>query len=313
MNAVKLFALGLISGALVALSLAYFYPSTADLGIDNPHWNGLSVLVRYYGVKVVSSLSCEATDPLTSALLIVGPQKPFERGEVEAIRDFVREGGLLIVADDFGTGNQLLREMGLEVRLGGGLLLDPLRKYKDRALPKVRAGNLTLVLNYATVIEGGGFKALAYSSPYSFLDLNLNLKYDPGEPKGPFPVVAEIPYGLGKVVVISDASPFINSMLTLGDNREFLSELVGGRRAILDSSHWRASAISLFKRFLKTLRDSLRVPEVKYTLLGGALLSLYFLNLRVKRRKINELEEVSKKHPEWDRRILEEIINDVQR
>ncbi len=57
--------------------------------------------------------------------------------------------------------------------------------------------------------------------------------------KGPFPVIVETSYGKGKIVVISDSSFLINSMIDLGDNLKLVNVLTDGRQAMLDTSHWK--------------------------------------------------------------------------
>ena len=306
--------LGLVAGLVAGIVTAYLFPPIDDFDPSNPFWNGLSRLSSELDLTPISSLTSglAKVDPSRSALLIVGPEAPFSRAEARAVSRFVRGGGLLLLADDFGSGNQLLKLMGLKVRITEGLLLDPLFKHRASPLPKVRARGLKLVLNYAAALAGSGFEVLAESSSFSFLDSNLNLRFDSGERKGPFPVAARVPYGAGEVVVVSDSSLFLNSMLGLGDNLRFARALVGGRGALLDAGHWRRGALASFKGAVRSALTALRAPEARYFLLVGALTLIYAVRLELAEPGgVSAVEEVLRRHPDWDREVLERLEDEL--
>ena len=316
MEWVKPLSVGLALGLGLALTVAYLYPPVRDFDPFNPFWNGLSGFYDRYKPKLISSLikGLSLGDPRSYALLIIGPEEGFSEAEAKAVAGFLKAGGLLVLADDFGTGNQLLRKLGLNVRLAGYLLIDPLFKYKSGPLPKAYWRGRGLILDYATAILGKGFKVLASTSDFSFLDLNSDFEFERGEPKGPFPVAVEANYGEGEVVVISDPSLFINSAIGLGSNRAFVSSIISGRKVLLDVSHWHVSKLALFKAFVNSLPRYLGVPEVRYSVLASALALIYYLKVRLtKPRAPREVEEVLKRHPGWDRKALEEVWRDVRK
>ena len=261
--------------ALTAATLALLtavYPVNADFSLENPYWNGMSAL-KSAGLAAGLAEAC-ALDPREHALLLVGPSKPFTAGDARAVESFLARGGLVVVADDFGTANQLLEAIGAPVRLTGSLLADPLFNLGALQLPLAFWGGRKLALNYATTVNTsacGACKILAESSAFSYLDLNLNGRRDPSEPVGPFPVAVELRYGAGKLVVVSDSSLFINSMLGREANRDFLQQLLASRKPVLVADRWEETPLTMAKELLRSAWRAASSPEVKYSLAALAL------------------------------------------
>jgi len=261
--------------ALTAATLALLtavYPANADFSLENPFWNGMSSL-KSSGLAAGLAEAC-ALDPREHALLVVGPSKPFAEADARAIESFLARGGLVIVADDFGTANQLLEALGAPVRVSGSLLADPLFNLGAPQLPVAFWGGRKLALNYAAVVNAsacGACRVLAESSAFSYLDLNLDGKHDPGEPAGPFPVAVELSVGAGELVVISDSSLFINAMLDKEANREFLQQLLGLRKPVLVADRWEETPLTRAKEVLRSAWRVASSPEVRYSLAALAL------------------------------------------
>ncbi|RLF13356.1 MAG: hypothetical protein DRJ97_08240 [Thermoprotei archaeon] len=217
----------------VALSIVALYPSTADYGPENSSWNGYSSFMSSFNVELVYGAS--ALDP-SRDLLIVIPYKPLSLSELSAVKSFVERGGRLLLLTEGGRGEEVVEALGLRVGLPRGLLRDPLFNYRGPELPKAFIhgrveGVDVIALNCASVLTGvPEDNVLAWSSSFSYLDLNLNGQRDLDEPAGPLPVAAEFKLGSGSVVLVSDPSIAINSMLGVEDNRAFLQALIEDRR-----------------------------------------------------------------------------------
>ena len=313
--------LGVLSALIALTSVIHLMPPTEDFNPMNPFWNGLSKARESLHLNTVEDLRkvsqyADLGEAPSLALLILAPSTFFTSEEAEAVRVFLMGGGLLILADDFGTGNELLTALDLDLRLNGSLLLDPLFKLKSRRLPEiiqatgVEAEGLTL--NYATVITGSGFRSLATSSSFSFLDLNSNLEWDPDEPKGPFTVAAEAGYGAGWIIVVSDPSFMINSMFEIGGNAVFAGHLLRGRKPLLDTSHWRSSSLSKAKEALTTAFYLISLPEARYSLASLTAIVILKMEFRGVRIRISRVEEVLKRHSDWDKSILARLEEDLQ-
>jgi len=243
--------------------------TTTDFSIFNSGWNGTSGLAvsTYRLGKFVPSFQARTTgtditiaqmnlnelslDPATTALAIIGPSRPFSSSDGALVGDFVRGGGLLFLADDFGTGNTLLEKMGAASRFSGKLVIDLSFEKKpefsvcfDLIQDPLTVNVTSLLLNYpSTVVKNGTtMEVIGSTSVASWLDTNSNRVQDPGEPQGPFPVIARERLGLGSILLLSDPSVLINGMRSYLDNGVFTDNLVtlmcSGRSAVyFDESH----------------------------------------------------------------------------
>lgn len=240
--------------ALLAVSMTAPAISTAeDFSIFNNGWNGTSGLavMAYETGKFVPTFRVEHTgtgitvtqialtaispDPRTGAIMIIGPTKEFTDAEGTLIGDFVREGGRLVLADDFGTGNSLLSKMGAGSRFSGDLVIDLAfeKQPEFSVVYDIRPDRLTtnvttLLLNYpsAIAIDASTTSSIANSSVASWRDTNGNGLQDPGEPRGPFPVMARESLGMGTIVLLSDPSTLINGMRGHLDNAVLAENLM---------------------------------------------------------------------------------------
>ncbi len=261
-------ALVAVIGLAVLSMVAPVVSTTEDFSIFNTGWNGTSGLAisTYETGNFVPSFRVDASgtdvaiaelgfaelglDPATDAVAVIGPSEAFTAADGQVMGAFVRAGGVLLLADDFGTGNSLLAAMGAQSRFSGKLVLD-LSFDKRPEFPvcyDIRADQLTvnvitLQLNHASsVVPGAGSTALAYTSAASWLDADGDGEYGAGESMGAFPVLAREELGGGTVVLLSDPSVLINGMTGYLDNARFADNLVtylcSARSAIyFDESH----------------------------------------------------------------------------
>uniref|UniRef100_A0A7J3X5R8 DUF4350 domain-containing protein n=1 Tax=Thermofilum pendens TaxID=2269 RepID=A0A7J3X5R8_THEPE len=270
-----------LASAVVIIALAAVYPVNTDFSAANPGWNGLTVFTQETGA-VEGSLATLAAlyDPRNYTLFIIGPSESFSPQEAAAVRSFLAKGGTVVIMDDFGTANQLLSLLEVPARFSGGLLLDPLLNQGHPALPVAYWGGSRLVLNYATTIDllaQRGARVIATSSHFSYIDLNLNNRYDEGEPAGPFPVAVELSFGPGKLVLVSDPSLLINAMIHRGQNAQFALYLAAGRTPAVDSSHWEENLHAEVKSLLAKAWLVASSPEVKYSLAASLAIAVLAL------------------------------------
>lgn len=314
--------LGALSGILAFTLAIYLMPPTDDFHPENPYWNGMHKLTNLFQLKIIDNFTeLSEYKPRETALLIIGPSKPFNSSEINYVNAFLSEGGLVLLVDDFGTGNDLLRGLNIPLRLNGHLLADSFQGEKIGYMPraKIYLKDLNeLILNYATVIERSEKNttnilliSIAYSSPLSFLDLNLNKFRDEKEPRGPFPVAILALYGNGSFILISDSSVFINAMIELGDNLKLLKTLIGDRLILLDTSHWVPSTLTIIKRRLSNMLSFLRLPEVKYLLLISASILIFHFRKPLLKKDKNSIDEVLERHPTWDEKLLRRLQEDL--
>lgn len=244
-------ALAVLLGVVVAGTT-----SAAVFGVYNPGWEGSSELrgvAEAAGAEpavVTNTTRYAAVDPGTAVAVVLSPDRAYTDREAARVRAFVRAGGTLVVAEDFGSnGGPLLAAVGAETRFEGALVRDERSAWRSPAMPVATGvtnrsatpyteGVGSLTLNYATVLEPGpNATVLVRSSPFAYLDTNGDGTIGPGESLGARPVVAVEPVGEGRVVAVSDPSLFLNAMLEREGNRRFARNLFGtGDRVLLDAS-----------------------------------------------------------------------------
>lgn len=310
-------AAGLLASLAVLLAIVAAVPSTDDFSPDNPGYNGLTAFVQRYNATVIPAADAARLGPGT-ALFLIGPDRPPTPQEAQALRQYVEQGGLLVVADDFGAGNALLQALGVGARLAGAPIADPLYMYKNPALPiataRLGGRTYTLYLNYPTYVEAGG-PCLAYTSVFSYADLDGDGQKEAGEPGGPLCVAYMQPLGQGQVYVVADSSLWINAMLPLGDNAAFADALARGRAVYLAGDMWKVGNYAQARRQVLGALSLLVGTSVKYPLLAALSVALYAaarrIYTRTPRRPQPDPEEVAARHPEWDRELLRRLAEEL--
>jgi len=261
--------------------VAWFFPSNEDFRTDNPFWNGTKEIGANVLASPLESLS-ELPSLSPGSTLILIPYLDFTPTELRQLYSFVSEGGTLVLADDYGFGNQVLEYVGLKARFSGQVLVDPLSYYKNKRFPRVShfipnsiTGNTeSLVLNHATCLTNVETSdVLARTSYVSFLDLNGDWWYNKGEPTGSMPVISHHNLGRGQVILISDPSIFINSMQSMEGNQVLLKNIAAITRdkLFLDQSHLPPSNLHQTKTLLAAMRNFLLTPAGKVGLVVLAL------------------------------------------
>ena len=203
--------------------------TSADFSMFNTNWNGCSefakVLVDNGGIVPVLYSHNSINFKEKGVLVVVAPDVEFSSLEIEAVRNFLEDGGTLFIADDFGLANNLLAGLGVKGKFSDKPLGDifysksvdfpVVTRIED---PQLSYGVEKLVLNIPSVItglEGGGEEAEVFSSKVSVLDGN----------RRSYPILAETRYGAGRVIMLSDPDILINDMAV--ENSKFIDNLAG--------------------------------------------------------------------------------------
>lgn len=242
-----------LAGALLVAAST----STAAFSAYNSAWDGTSTLrdvARDAGSEPVVALRTEqyadvAADRTTAVIL--SPDAAYSRRDATRVREFVRQGGTVVVAEDFGGHtNRLLAAVGAQARVDGRLLRDERYNYRSpnitvatgvRPNRTLTAGVDQLTLNHGTAIRPNGATPVVNSSAYGYLDGNENGQLDDTERLDSYPVVTTESVGDGRVVVVSDPSLFINAMAERPGNAAFMRNLAANAETLLlDYSHVRS-------------------------------------------------------------------------
>jgi len=216
--------------------MIWLFPSTSDFTATNPFWNGLGDFLDNESIIPMTSWESLPKSSSDTAILIIPYREPSQT-YLAALRRHFDNGGTIILADDYGYGNMILKSLDLPHRFSESQLVDPLVNAGNKMFPLVThidpspltKGVSVLALNYGSAIltnKNSGLITLASSSPFSFLDSDTDGFRDPIEPQNLHPVVAYGESNPGHLVLISDPSIFINGMIEIHDNSQFISNLI---------------------------------------------------------------------------------------
>ncbi len=216
--------------ALVALALLGASPCAAqdrDFDPDNHEWNGLSELYAIAEATlsahpvVARELDASTLGPHDAVLLLAPEAGPL----AEPLVALMREGGRVVVADDYGASSAILDTFHIE-RRAPVLDADALRL----------RGNPQLLVAHAAMQHplAVGVDALVTNHPQVVVHrptgdgapLPPIFEISPGEAIVLAGAVGDDPVEQGRLVVLSDPSVLINNMLEMRGNRRFAENLV---------------------------------------------------------------------------------------
>lgn len=271
-----------LAGVLVAVLLISASTSAAAFSVFNPSWDGTSGVqstATDAGLDTQVALSTNTysnVEPTNTVAIVISPQATYTPTDLARIQTFVSAGGTLIVADDFRGANQLLRGIGVQSRFDGQLLRDPRNHGVTTAMPiasvvatdSAVSGADTIMLNHGTIINPETGTVLAQSSEFSYLDRDRDAEIDDNEPLESHPVAVRETLGAGQVILVSDGSLFINSMLERADNEAFTRALIDDASLVVIDTTQTPATPPLQAVFL-SLRSNTLLQGIVVLLLGA--------------------------------------------
>jgi len=217
------------------------FKSDAAYSVLNTEWNGLSSFGKllYESGEITPVLvpyDSLGLGGMNGTLIVIGPDMDFSRGEIEQVREFLEGGGTVILADDFGTGNELLEGLGLPQRFSKKPVIS-LTYTKNYEFPVTREITDTALSQ--------GVDYVVMSRPAVILNAQSPTVYTSnasmlGGEYGAFPIMDVVSYGKGEIIIISDPDIFTNSLFP--QNEPFLRNLIGSlpeRTFYIDEAHHR--------------------------------------------------------------------------
>jgi len=229
--------------------------STSSTAFDtyNSEWDGTSDLRDVAAANATveierSTAAYTQQSPNSTTAFIISPTDSYTETDANRIASFLSQGGTVVVASDFDSHtNPLLAQLGVETRFDQQLLRDEQHYYRGPDLPVATnvtetplLGNVSqLTLNHGTALgPGANSTTLVTTSGFAYLDENQNGELDENESLSERPVVVRESYADGEVILVSDPSIFINTMLDAPDNRRFARHLAeDADTVIFDYSH----------------------------------------------------------------------------
>jgi len=331
-------------GVAAACGLVFFAAtSTAAFGPFNVNWDGTSEFRGQVAADTDLTTMVDAdrygsVDANSTVAFVVAPDREYDTADAARIRQFLDDGGTLVVLENFApAGNALLEDVGATARVDGRLVRDE-QEYADAPTMPV-ATNVTehpltggvdqLTLNYASVVEPGESTVLIRTSEFAYLTEDESVELDDDTELVSAPVATVESVGAGRVVTVSDPSILINVMRDRPDNEQFLRGLYAGADTVLlDRSHADgipalASAVLLLRRswLVQAVVGGLGLGLLAWVAEGGGLLSrLRSLAPGARERHaaataplstMSEAERVSylrERHPDWDEDRIRRVI-----
>ena len=273
MNRVFYAILLIVGLSLMVMPLSVpVFKSSADYSVINTNSTGTSsfgkLLYSKGGVSpILGPLDSTGISDEKGTLVIIGPNIDFAPGEISSVRAFLENGNTLLLADDFGTGNELLEGLGLKERLSKEPIVSP---------AYLKNGNFTITTDIRDESLARNVEFLLTYRPSAILHAGSALVYSPnasrvGKEYGPFPLLEVIPYGKGRIILVSDPDVFTNSLFA--ENRAFIENLLNYMPGpyYIDEAHHRD--FNPYSSGTITIRRVVKKELVFYYVLGVALLA----------------------------------------
>ncbi len=341
----------LIAAVIIAaliISVPILTTTKEDFSTYNTAWNGASDAKALassdgYATRAVFALS-EMGSSGNGVLFMLNPNSAtgFTSGDAASLQSFVQNGGVLVLANDFGNGNAVLSGLGVSgARFNGALLEDNVSRGVDAAHPLITdvtatgltAGVRELYFNYGTALDisGGNVTVLARSAPTSYLTTSAGGNATASASTGAHPVLATLDYGKGRIVLLSDPSVFINEMLGQADNQQLLTSmlanLTGGDKTVpiaFDESHFASPPV--YSLVYDRINENDTVKYTVVVLVTAAFVIGINASALVRRRPkergpapaevpVNEeavITDIVRLHPEWRQSRVRGFLKQLQ-
>ena len=294
--------------------------TSAEFSMFNTKWNGCSEFAKLLAergkvVPIMYPYNSVELSKLDGVLIVVGPDIDYSSLEAEEAKEFLENGGTLFIADDFGTANSLLEKLGVKTRFSKQPLKDIF--YSKRAEfpvvvriedPVLAVNVEKITLNIPSAIVGKG-EGEIFSSKVSVV----------GKGMRSYPIMAEIKYGKGRIIMLSDPSILINDMFE--ENKQFIDNLVGylgAKMFYFDEAHH--SDFNPYSVTTVYIHRELDREKAFQVFVAVAALAIFIESGTAKRiaRTITKILPKRKENlfeglPDWvDIKILEKIVNEIK-
>ncbi len=336
-------SVAVLGGLVVAAST-----SAVAFGLYNPAWDGTSDFREAIDdeggdVELIEQTSeYEDVQANETVAFVVAPDTSYSEADADRVRQFVEDGGTLVIMENFGEpGAELLTAVGADAQPDGRLVLDNQQYDRGPAMPIATGvenhsrttGVEQLSLNYATAIEPGNGTVLVSTSEFVYLAEDDDDEIDDEDDLTSYPVATTEPVGDGDVVVVGDPSIAINAMYGEPDNAAFLrAQYADTEQVLFDLSH--ADSVPPLVGTLLAIRGSALLQALIGLLAVGSLAALSRWQLRpaIERRyravtgspsieidgdsMISDADRAAylrQRHPDWDERRIQRVIAALNR
>lgn len=260
----------------------------------------------------------------SGALWVIFPQKvKYSKEDAEKIEDFVSRGGMLLIADRFGSAKNISSEFGISTFSHALVEYDSYKRRQDLPiLPATIFGNdkvYSLAFKFPTAVNSFPQEAeiISKSSRISFIDADDNGKITAVDPAGPFPVAIKLKHKSGNVIYFSDYSAFTNDLIERKDNKMFFQELMASLDPdiiVFDESHSEdkilTKNINFFIFVLNSIKDY-KIYIILFIFITALILTLRFFLKFKKKNRNNKYSASPTEYSDVARRILSNCGNNI--
>jgi hypothetical protein len=270
-----LFAVLVLLAGFIALGV-HLGTSGEEFSRYNGDWNGTSAFFSSLTVVPQVRESSDLDSGVCSTLLILAPVPGITADDAD--RSFLSRGNRIILVDEEGYGNAFLASLPSSLRVIPGNLSSVDTAYSTAAMAYAYPSSndtllenvSSLILNRPAAVEGGD--PLAETSLLSWMDENGNGRPDNGEILRRYTVIAHETVNRGEVVVIADASLFINEMRT--ENPRFVENVRSIPGLCIDQRASQTTTAEFLPSLLSAIKDTyiIKIIVVAMIMLIGVLI-----------------------------------------
>ena len=305
LNAARSTVVAVVFGVLLFVILVNYAPDSVSFSPNNYGWDGIRGVYLTYRINFTNSIS---SVPINSTFVVLQPNTVFSPADIEVVRTHLTRGGVVLVADNSGVANSLLRGLGSGIVIQSDLSVnDPTYNWRAQSLPtafvlsgapaqfRFAANVSAIALDKPSplLLKSSADVSIASTSPFSFDEASS------GTGKvahGPFVVIAAEKVGTGTLVVIGDPQLLLNAEWTISDNPVLIRNLFSGTKVFIDASHWTAgpltSSTAQVKAGFGELFDAISGVPAKYVVtvlfIGFGLAMVPSAERRRERRDVPE-------------------------
>lgn len=252
MRLAAVIALAAVAVAVSSLGLIASVPSSTPYSPFNDGPRGYSTMAGITGAEPVISIEG------SGGTLIIPLAHGLSDEEMRAVASFVASGGRVVIIDEGGYSNTLLSEyLNLSIAVVAAPVLDYVLNYDgNSSIPLINAsvnGNIftCYFLKPSSIsLLNGSAEVIATTSRLSFRDNDRSGFFSLGDQFGPFPVAVVSGTVAGRVYVITDLDAFSNSLISLGNNSEFLKLVIGEGQASVYLGGLNTTPVDIIKTYL---------------------------------------------------------------
>ncbi len=259
---------------------------------------------KYSLVSIDSRPELGKALPTLDAAIIITPTIPFKVQETQAIKEFIANGGRLVIIADhtdiYGHGrvlNSLLKGTGVKVEYNA--LFDAKDHNAKVRLPIMSMYSVrpktscSLIFPRRGYVWGWSTNWISEMADYTRSNFFGELNWTADDLVGNWPVGGIVKYGRGEIVIWCDSTMFANFCVFQPDTLRFLGALLEGGEILSILSPYGAWLL-IFFIFLVLFGKYFRINAVAYCALGLVMLSgSYYLwdsnpkNFYVKEKRID--------------------------